>query len=61
MLGKFLAEITSVQTLLLKFCILNSDSGLLLFLKTWDFPSDPFVKILHYQCRGHGFDPWLGN
>ena len=19
------------------------------------------IKTLHFQCRGHGFDPWLGN
>ena len=23
-----------------------------------DFPSGPVVKTLHFQCRGHGFDPW---
>ena len=26
-----------------------------------DFPGGPVVKTLHFQCRGHGFDPWSGN
>ena len=26
-----------------------------------DFPGSPVVKMPHFQCRGHGFDPWLGN
>ena len=26
-----------------------------------DFPGDPVVKILHFHCRGHRFDPWSGN
>ena len=26
-----------------------------------DFPSGPVAKTLHTQCRGPGFDPWLGN
>ena len=21
----------------------------------------PVVRILHFHCRGHGFNPWLGN
>ena len=25
------------------------------------FPGGPVVKTLSFQCRGHGFDPWLGN
>ena len=25
-----------------------------------DFPVGPVVKTLHFQCRGHGFDPWSG-
>ena len=24
-------------------------------------PGGPVVKTLHFQCRGHGFDPWSGN
>ena len=24
----------------------------------WDFPGDPVVKTLHFQCRGRAFDPW---
>ena len=26
-----------------------------------DFPSGPVVKKLPCNCRGHGFNPWLGN
>ena len=26
-----------------------------------DFPGHPVIKTLCPQCRGHGFDPWLGN
>ena len=30
-------------------------------LKTWrNFPGGLIVKTLHFQCRGHGFDPWSG-
>ena len=25
------------------------------------FPGGPVVKTLHFHCKGHGFDPWLGN
>ena len=25
------------------------------------FPGGPVVRALHVHCRGHGFDPWLGN
>ena len=25
-----------------------------------DFPGSPVVKIPHFQCRGCGFNPWLG-
>ena len=25
------------------------------------FPGGPVAKILCSQCRGPGFDPWLGN
>ena len=24
-------------------------------------PGGPVVKTLHFQCRRHGFHPWLGN
>ena len=34
----------------------NSKAG-----QIWGFPGGPVVKILCFQCRGHGFDPWLGN
>ena len=26
-----------------------------------DFPRGPVVKTPHFQCKGHGFDPWSGN
>ena len=26
-----------------------------------EFPGSPVVKTLHFQCRGHRFDPWSGN
>ena len=26
-----------------------------------DFPCGPVVKTLCFHCRGHRFDPWLGN
>ena len=26
-----------------------------------DLPSSPVVKTPYFQCRGHGFNPWLGN
>ena len=28
---------------------------------SWDFPGGPVVKIMHFQCRGHRFNPWSGN
>ena len=27
----------------------------------WNFLGGPVVKTLSSQCRGSGFDPWLGN
>ena len=27
----------------------------------WDFPGGPGVRTPCCHCRGHGFDPWLGN
>ena len=24
-------------------------------------PDGPVAKTLSFHCRGHGFDPWLGN
>ena len=26
-----------------------------------DFPGGPVVKTLYFHCRGHCFNPWLGN
>ena len=28
---------------------------------SWDFPGGPAAKTLCSQCRGPGFNPWLGN
>ena len=27
---------------------------------TFDF-AGPVIETPHFQCRSHGFDPWLGN
>ena len=27
----------------------------------WDFPGSPVVKNQCFDCRGHGFNPWLGS
>ena len=29
--------------------------------KKRDFPGGPVVKTLRPHCRGHRFNPWLGN
>ena len=26
-----------------------------------DFPAGAIVRILHFHCRGHRFDPWRSN
>ena len=26
-----------------------------------DLPGGPGIRTLNFHCRGHGFDPWLGN
>ena len=31
------------------------------FKKSRDFPGGPVVENPGSQCRGPGFDPWLGN
>ena len=33
----------------------------LFWKKQGDFPGGPAVKTPRSQCRGPGFDPWLGN
>ena len=30
---------------------------ILKIIQVKDFPGGPVVKM-HFQCRGHGFDPW---
>ena len=25
-----------------------------------EFPGSPVVRILHFYCRVHRFDPWMG-
>ena len=32
-----------------------------MLLNSRDFPGGPVVKSLRLQCRGHGFNSWLGN
>ena len=27
----------------------------------WNFPGGPVGKTLHFNCRGHKFNPWSGN
>ena len=29
--------------------------------KSKDLPGRPAVKALPFHCRGHRFNPWLGN
>ena len=29
-------------------------------LPEWDFPGGSMAKTPHSQCRGPGFDPWIG-
>ena len=31
------------------------------YMKSWVFPGGPVAKLLCFQCRGPGFDPWSGN
>ena len=38
--------------IILVFFCWNKEKGL---------PGHPVVKILHFQCRNHGLDPWLKN
>ena len=35
--------------------------GISKILGPWDFSGSPVVKTLCFQCRGHRFNPWLGN
>ena len=51
-------------------CFLHSQSGcherecqskVILKGLARDFPGSPVVKTLHFHCRGHRFDPWLGS
>ena len=39
----------------------DTHNGTTFSLQKKDFPSGPVAKTLHSQCRGPGFDPWLGN
>ena len=39
-----------------------SRSGLWCFKESsGDFPGVPVIKTIYFECRGCGFDPWLGN
>ena len=47
-------------------CLLASQTecravGLCKGMRLRDFPGGPVVKSLHFQCRGHRFDPGSGN
>ena len=38
----------------------HSGKGRIGLKRDWgDFPGSPVVKTTHFQCRGHGFDPWM--
>ena len=39
----------------------NHHSAHLKFTQSCDFPGGPVAKIPCSQCRGPGFNPWLGN
>ena len=54
---------THMHVLLSFLCPFNCQPWLFLFLcvTPGDFPNSPVVKILSFQCKTHGFDPWLGN
>ena len=39
----------------------KDEIGSLICTNSRDFPGSPVVKTLSFQCRGHGFNPWLGN
>ena len=39
----------------------KGQSALLKSHGLWDFPGGPVVKTLLCHCKGHKFDPWLGN
>ena len=30
------------------------------YLHFWDIPGGPVAKTLHFQWRGYGVEPWLG-
>ena len=37
------------------------DNSLILKNREGTFCGGPVVKMLHFQCRGHGFNPWSDN
>ena len=39
----------------------KGQSALLKSHGLWDFPGGPVVKTLLCHCKGHKFNPWLGN
>ena len=39
----------------------NGSNPKKLVKRCWDFPGSSVVKTPHFQCRGHRFNPWLGN
>lgn len=42
-------------------CLEELEKCLVKISKAGDFPGSSVIKILHFQCRGYGFDPWLRN
>ena len=48
----------SFQLLPYPSSILAAYSKLWLREANQDFPGGPVVKTLHFQCKGHRFDPW---
>ena len=49
----FLMIITIDYTKIVKIRILK--------IHLQEFPGGPVVRTPCFHCRGHGFDPWLGN
>ena len=41
--------------------IVKSETAKVKMLDSRELPGRPLVKIPSAQCRGHEFDPWLGN
>ena len=57
----FTKEFISTRYMLM--CLFKSKHSVKLKIMSmgWDFPGGPVVRALCFHCRGHRFDPWLGN